>query len=459
MPAGILVQELAIPAELLRILPARSPHDFPLLFDSATHGPLGRWSLLAAYPSGQLLQWGDGTRRALGDAPAAVAGEDFLAAFERWWQRESPLPIEAGLPFTGGWCFYLGYEIAAEIEPGLGLPAAAPQALLAAALRVPAALLHDHQTQRSYAVAEAGQEQRLQRLVAAVTAAAHSVPDIGTPWKIAPREEDAQRFRDAVLRAQRHILAGDIYQANLSRSWSAPLGAVTEPAALYERLRAANPAPFAAWARLPELELMSSSPERLLHIDGRRVETRPIAGTRARSRDPRREAVELRELLASVKERAEHVMLIDLERNDLGRVCTPGSVHVDEWMISESYEHVHHIVSNVCGELRAGVSPVAALRAVFPGGTITGCPKYRCMQLIGELEGVPRGAYTGSLGYLGRDGRMDSNILIRTLTLAGGELGFRTGAGIVADSDWERELAETRAKALGLLRALGSTAS
>jgi anthranilate synthase component 1 len=458
MPAGILVRELSMPAALLRALPARSPQDFPLLFDSAAPGPLGRWSILAAYPSGQLLQRGDGTLSAQGDAPAAVADEGFLATFERWWQRESPVPIEMGLPFTGGWCFFLGYEIAAEIEPGLSLPEAAPQALLAAALRVPAALLHDHQTQRSYAVAEAGQAQRLQRLVAAVGEAAQAAPHFGSPWEIAAREEDVQQFRDAVLRAQRHILAGDIYQANLSRRWSAPVGVTAEPAALYERLRTANPAPFAAWARLPGLELMSSSPERLLHIEGRRVETRPIAGTRARSRDPQREGAELRELQASVKERAEHVMLIDLERNDLGRVCTPGSVRVDEWMISESYEHVHHIVSNVCGELRAGVSPVAALRAVFPGGTITGCPKYRCMQLIGELEGVARGAYTGSLGYLGRDGRMDSNILIRTLTLAGGELSFRTGAGIVADSDWERELAETRAKALGLLRALVSPA-
>jgi anthranilate synthase component 1 len=160
-------------------------------------------------------------------------------------------------------------------------------------------------------------------------------------------------------------------------------------------------------------------------------------------------------LLANPKERAEHVMLIDLERNDLGRICQAGSVGVSEFMVTESYRHVHHIVSNVRGLLRPGVTPGQVLRAVFPGGTITGCPKYRCMQLIGELEGEPRGAYTGSLGYVNLDGSMDLNILIRTATLTGGTLGFRAGAGIVADSDWQRELAETRAKAQGMVRAFG----
>jgi anthranilate synthase component 1 len=148
-------------------------------------------------------------------------------------------------------------------------------------------------------------------------------------------------------------------------------------------------------------------------------------------------------------------MLIDLERNDLGRVCEPGTVRVDEFMTIESYTHVHHIVSNVIGELKGEVTPIGALRAVFPGGTITGCPKFRCMQIIAELEGAGRGAYTGSLGYLTRDGRLDLNILIRTMTLSGQHLTFRAGAGIVADSDPERELEETRAKARGLLAALG----
>jgi anthranilate synthase component 1 len=161
------------------------------------------------------------------------------------------------------------------------------------------------------------------------------------------------------------------------------------------------------------------------------------------------------ELAAHPKERAEHIMLIDLERNDLGRVSEPGSVRVDELMTIESYAHVHHIVSNVSGKLRADVTPIGALRAVFPGGTITGVPKFRCMQIIAELEGSGRGAYTGSLGFLGRDGSMDMNILIRTLSVLGRRVELRAGGGIVADSDPQRELEETRAKARGMLAAFG----
>ena len=184
------------------------------------------------------------------------------------------------------------------------------------------------------------------------------------------------------------------------------------------------------------------------------VETRPIAGTRPRLADDD-DAARIRELVAHPKERAEHVMLIDLERNDLGRVCRPGSVRVDELMSVESYTHVHHIVSNVRGELRDEITPGQVIAAVFPGGTITGCPKVRCMQIISELEGEGRGPYTGALGYLNRDGDMDLNILIRSAWLADGKLQLRAGAGLVVDSIAESELQETRAKAKGLLRALG----
>jgi anthranilate synthase component 1 len=226
-------------------------------------------------------------------------------------------------------------------------------------------------------------------------------------------------------------------------------------AALYERLRLVNPAPFAALAQFQDWRVLSCSPERLVRVTGTHVETRPIAGTRPRSGIGGEHESEVKALIAHPKERAEHVMLIDLERNDLGRICRPGTVRADEFMGVESYAHVHHIVSNICGERLPHLTPVDVLRAVFPGGTITGCPKFRCMQIIAELEGEPRHAYTGALGYINLDGSMDFNILIRSLTLHDRRVEFRTGAGIVADSQWQRELAETRAKARGLLRAFG----
>jgi len=213
------------------------------------------------------------------------------------------------------------------------------------------------------------------------------------------------------------------------------------------------PSPFAALLRFEDFALLSSSPERLLSIRGNTVATRPIAGTRPRGASAQADAELIRSLLDNEKERAEHVMLIDLERNDLGRVCAAGSVRVDEYMSVESYAHVHHIVSNVSGLLRNDVSPVGVIRALFPGGTITGCPKVRCMEIIAELEAGGRGAYTGSIGYVNRDGSCDLNILIRTITAQANRFTFRAGAGIVADSKPAQELAETRAKAEGLLRA------
>jgi anthranilate synthase component 1 len=201
--------------------------------------------------------------------------------------------------------------------------------------------------------------------------------------------------------------------------------------------------------------VISSSPERLVKVSGRHISTRPIAGTYPRSDDRAQDERWSRDLLRHPKERAEHVMLIDLERNDLGRVCRPGTVRVEELMALESYRHVHHIVSEVCGTLDDGITPAQVIRAVFPGGTITGCPKVRCMEIIAELEGSPRAAYTGSMGYINRDGGMDLNILIRTIVQSGTQLCLRAGAGIVADSRPRRELEETRAKAKGMLRALG----
>jgi anthranilate synthase component I len=434
-----------------------------MLLDSAAAGPLGRASVLLAAPRAALWLSADGR---LGGHGLTPAGDSFLGALESWWLQERLPEPEAGaateadaaLPFSGGWALYLGYELAQEIEPRLELPPT-PLPWVAFALRTPCALVHDLDRDRVLAIAEADSGEALARIVADAEAAA-ARDDLPDSLEVrAVHEEEPEAFLARVRRAKEYVRAGDIYQANLSRPWSVELAGrraeVPPAAALYRRLREANPAPFAALAQWQGVALLSSSPERLVRISGRRVDTRPIAGTRPRSRRPGGDAVEIPELVMHPKERAEHIMLVDLERNDLGRVCQPGTVRVDELMSIESYTHVHHIVSNVSGELRSDVTPVGAVRAVFPGGTITGCPKFRCMQIIAELEGLGRGAYTGSLGYLTRDGRLDLNILIRTMTLSGTAVSFRAGAGIVADSDPERELEETRAKARGLLRALG----
>ncbi|HYB32423.1 MAG TPA: aminodeoxychorismate synthase component I [Steroidobacteraceae bacterium] len=447
---------------MLRVLAARDPQRYPLLLDSASAGPLSRASVLLAEPGAALWLDADGRLGAHGLTPA---GAGFLTALENWWLAERHLPGAADaaqLPFAGGWAVFLGYELAQEIEPKLTLPRT-PLPWQAFALRTRCALVHDLVQARLYAVAEPGAEAALERIVAEARAAARAPPAADTLRIERVREEDPAAFLARVQRAKEYVRAGDIYQANLSRWWEVSVsagaaagddGAPSCAAALYRRLRAANPAPFAALAQWRGIAILSSSPERLVRVAQGRVDTRPIAGTRPRSRQPGRDVSEMSALAAHPKERAEHVMLIDLERNDLGRVCEAGSVRVDELMTIESYQHVHHIVSNVSGLLRADVTPIGALRAVFPGGTITGCPKFRCMQIIAELEGTGRGAYTGSLGYLTRDGHLDLNILIRTMTLSGQELTFRAGAGIVADSDPQRELEETRAKARGLLAAL-----
>jgi anthranilate synthase component 1 len=453
------VREIAATPGQLRALAARQPHLFPALFDSTALGPLGRYSVLAAAPRASLLLRGDGRLECQG---VSLRSPDFLGALDEWWHSQRSAPsIDAAhgaLPFRGGWIVYLAYETADRIEPGLHLPSLPADGVCAMAIRVPAALVYDHERSRCCLALEAGASDagaEIERALAAQPAM--NEESLLTGLRLgAVLEQGPEVFRSAVMRAQEHIALGDIYQANLSRGWQVQLPGGADPGALYESLRRANPAPFAVYATLPDMTLLSSSPERLVRVGGGIVETRPIAGTRARHGTPASDDSERQELLANAKERAEHVMLIDLERNDLGRICVAGTVEVNEFMVTESYPHLHHIVSNVRGRLREGVTPGATLRAVFPGGTITGCPKYRCMQLIGELEGEARGAYTGSVGYLNIEGDMDFNILIRTATLAGSELRFRTGAGIVADSDWSRELAETRTKAQGLLRAFGA---
>jgi anthranilate synthase component 1 len=448
--ASTTVREVDVPADVLRRLAARFPERYPVLFDSAADGPLSRTSILVAEPRAALWLDSDGRVGAEGFTPR---GKDFLEALENWWLSERLPASPQSFPFVGGWAVFLSYEAAQEIEPLLRLPRSSLP-WTAFALRVPCALIHDRTTNKVFAVAEPSAADAVDRIeadaraIVASTLAEVSVESV--------TEEDPAAYLGRVVRAKEYVRAGDIYQANLSRPWRVELTREPDIGALYSRLRKANPAPFAALAQWRGATILSSSPERLVRINDGHIDTRPIAGTRPRSRRPGDDIAEMTELAAHPKERAEHIMLIDLERNDLGRVSEPGTVRVDELMTIESYAHVHHIVSNVSGELRSDVTPIGALRAVFPGGTITGVPKFRCMQIIAELEGIGRGAYTGSLGFLGRDGSMDMNILIRTLSVQGRTVELRAGGGIVADSDPHRELEETRAKARGMLAAFGA---
>jgi len=393
----------------------------------------------------------------IGDGAAVNGG--FLDALDVAWRGARQPREEPRWPFRGGWALLLAYELAVEVEPILRMPAAEGRLPVALALRCPAAILRDRTTGACIALAETGQADMLDQIVRDLPAAAALPPLPEWPQPAQLDEDDPSDFVHGVRRILDYLAAGDVFQANLSRGWRARYDGEPDPAALYARMRDANPAPFAGLLAGEGWAVASASPERLVSVRGDVVETRPIAGTRPRVAGDD-EAARIRELVGHPKERAEHVMLVDLERNDLGRVCVPGSVEVDELMSIESYAHVHHIVSNVRGHLRADATPGEVIRAVFPGGTITGCPKVRCMQIIAELEELGRGAYTGAIGWLNRDGDLDLNILIRSAELerggdGGSILRFRTGAGIVADSDPRRELDETRAKARGMLLALG----
>lgn len=257
----------------------------------------------------------------------------------------------------------------------------------------------------------------------------------------------------AIGKAKEYIKIGDIYQVNLSQRFETELN--MEPFGLYSRLRNFSPAPFSAYLAFGDVTILSSSPERFLLKRGRRIETRPIKGTRPRGEDCISDTLLERELLESQKDRAEHVMIVDLERNDLGRICEYGSVRPTEFIILEKYSTVFHLVSTVSGRLKEGVDPIDCLLATFPGGSITGAPKIRAMEIIEELESVKRSIYTGAIGYISFDGDMDTSIVIRTFVIKGKKIYFQVGGGIVADSDPEKEYDETLDKAKGLMQALG----
>ena len=401
-------------------------------------GDIG-WDVLFAFPQ-------DAVRITAAD------GLSRLQSHPAMQLRRVPQQSVSDLPFSGGWLCALAYELGGLFEPSTGLPDD-PDFPLAWLVRIPAAILFDRASGRCALMAEAGRTELLDSMERDLNAALPPLPAVPLLHEL--REDAPAAFLAGVERIQAYIRAGDVFQVNLSRGWEGRFAEPVSAASLLAQLMQKNPAPFSALLQLEEWAIVSSSPERLVRLgrDGI-VETRPIAGTHPRSEDAVEDAALRARLQTHPKERAEHVMLVDLERNDLGRVCEPGSVKVAALMEIVSYRHVHHIESTVCGKLRADVTVLETLRAVFPGGTITGCPKVRTMQIIRELEQAPRRSYTGSVGYINCDGSFDFNILIRSFLLRGRALSFRAGAGIVADSVAARELDETRAKARGLLRAL-----
>ena len=417
------------------------PCRFPFLLDSAPGldrlAEHNRFSILLAFPQHMI------------NCHSYEDGPRFFQQLKDQWSQLA-IPSESSmLPFRGGWFVYLSYEFAQVIEPVLRLPPSIQSLPLAFAARCPAAIIVDHQQGKTYYVVEEDYRYYLSDLLGA--AQRHSGLDI-SQLQFDIEEEDTSCYLAGVERILDYIVSGDVFQVNLSRQWWLQPHQSVPGIDLYQILKQVNPAPFACMIFHDQGEIIGSSPERLVCVRKGRVSSRPIAGTRPHTQD-RHNRRWLRELCQDKKEQAEHIMLIDLARNDMGRVCVPGSIEVNELMGVETYAYVHHIVSNVHGQLQPQTTPVDVLQAVFPGGTITGCPKIRCMEIIAQLELAGRGPYTGSVGYINHDGSMDFNILIRSLLHQEGRFSFRTGAGIVADSVADHELKETRHKAKGLLRA------
>jgi para-aminobenzoate synthetase component I len=376
-------------------------------------------------------------------------------------ESQAPTDLPAHLPFTGGWLGWLGYELAWEIEQ---LPARQPDPLpfpIAYWYAPQSLAILDHWEQLLYLSAPTAKE--LAKLAGRLEAVeTHDTPiEISAP--AIPNESDklqnlhfftqAAQYQQSILQAQQYIQAGDIFQTNLSLRFSTQTD--LDSWHIYQRLQQINPSPFASYWQTPWGAMMSCSPERLVQLQHHQATTRPIAGTRKRGQSPVQDLQLAEELLANDKEIAEHIMLVDLERNDLGRVCRWGSVNVDELLSIERYSHVMHLVSNVTGELDPQFDSIDLIQALFPGGTITGCPKVRCMEIIAELEPLPRNLFYGSCGYLDRRGHLDLNILIRTLLYHEGTVWGQVGAGIVADSHPQREWEESLQKAAAQITALG----
>lgn len=462
-----LLADMLTPVEAYRRLRSRSPVGF--LFESVTGGEqVSRYSVLGTGPSRTYRLYADrldeespeGSRRRPGTAVEALLalGEEISA------ERQE-------IPFVGGLVGYLGFEAATLLER---LPPAAPDPFglpLGVLARFDSGVVFDRARQRLVVVAneiegEISRQSADRELDALCDALA--TPTISTGELLPALEADpspvkgrivwsGNGFREAVERVREHIAAGDVYQVVLARRWQ--LASRSRPVDLYRALRTINPSPYMVLLELPEVALVGASPEMLVRVTGRDIETRPIAGTRPRGMGPEEDGALAAELLADSKECAEHVMLVDLGRNDIGRVARPGAVRVDEFMQIERYSHVMHLVSAVRGELADGVSSLQALLSCFPAGTVSGAPKIRAMQILRGLEPEARGPYAGVVGYLSFAGDLDSCITIRTIIARDGEISVTAGAGVVADSNPAREELETENKAAAMLAAVAAAES
>jgi anthranilate synthase component 1 len=428
------------------------------LLESAEQGRVGRYSFIGVRPR-QVIRW------SLGDP-----GDPYQLTSEALGRfRAAPVGGEMGLaaPFAGGAVGMFAYDLVRTMEP-LGEPGPDPIGLPDLALMLSDVLVVFDHLKRTLTLLtnvypdeeplETGYERALQTLADVRARLAGPVPP--RPDRSAPRRSiepfrsnmSQERFQATVARIIEYIRAGDAYQVVPSQRWSAPVP--VEGFSIYRGLRAVNPSPYMYFLDFGDFEIAGTSPEPLITVHGRRVSTRPIAGTRPRGGTPDEDRKMAEELLSDPKERAEHVMLVDLGRNDLGRVCEYGTVTVDELMAVENYSHVMHIVSNVAGRLRPGVSALDALRSVLPAGTLSGAPKVRAMQIIDELEPVKRGGYGGAIGWVSYAGDLDTCIHIRTVVVKDGVAHVQAGGGTVADAVPEREFEESVAKAQAVMAAI-----
>lgn len=425
-----------------RVFAAFAADPFALFFDSAdANSPHSRYSFIATNPLETIITRGQTTTIRNGDLELSFQKNpfDMLQSRLRLWAGEIDFVADPGVPFTGGAAGLFGYDLAHHIEklpPAKGGDDTTPDMAVGIYTRV---IAFDIKARKSWLFVitadENAADDAYQDIATLLAFPQHSSPHL--KWD-SPRSYET--YKNDIAAVIEHIHAGDIFQANLSRQFTAQLPQGFSPYSHYLNLRAVNPAPFAAYMNFGDVQLACASPERFLRIENGKVETRPIKGTAPDSDDPH----SLRE---DPKNRAENIMIVDLLRNDLSRVCAPESVQVTGLCEIETYAGLHHLVSTVGGALAPDTTAVDALSACFPGGSITGAPKIRAMEIIADLEPVRRGPYCGSLGYIGFDGTMDTNIVIRTLVYENGMARFNTGGGIVAQSRPEDEYRETLIKA------------